>query len=356
MSSDRPAAAGVAGRAGEELDRVALGDRLGAVLRARPASAARAGARPAARASGTRTSGRRSRSRRAARSTPGPRRAGSARPRAASAGAATGVARRSARCRRGRRSARRRPSPRPRPKFSAARRSRSAKSRRSARALHRVDEVVGGGAAVERGARARAAEHVAAARLDARPRASKRAGSRASARTGRPSSERRSTRRPPTYPVAPVTSSIGRHILPDTARRRPPADARIRAAGKTRTERGTCREKAANCGQMKEAGVLRDRASRQGERVRHHARRMAKRKAKPATLRRLLLPPEHALRAEPQRALHDVPPRRARPRARAPARLRVPHRAHARAYAFPQPSDSALQPLAHRGAAGVRRR
>src|SRR5215211_8239152 len=47
-------------------------------------------------------------------------------------------------------------------------------------------------------------------------------------------------------------------------------------------------------------------------------------------LRGLLLPAEHALRAQPRQAVHDVPPRRARARARAPARVRLPDRAHHR--------------------------
>ena len=144
MSSERPAASGDRGRAGEVLDHVALVDRLGAV---RAPARQRQQAQPLdqphqdAERGGAR---RRSRSRRAARWSRARRRAGSPRPRAASARCERGGARR-ARCRRGRRSARpRRPRP-PSANVVAARRSRAAKpSPSSAAGLHRVHEVVGG--------------------------------------------------------------------------------------------------------------------------------------------------------------------------------------------------------------------
>src|ERR687886_1832192 len=52
-------------------------------------------------------------------------------------------------------------------------------------------------------------------------------------------------------------------------------------------------------------------------------------------LRRLLLPPEHALRSAPRRALCHLPPSRAEPRPRAAAGVRLPDRAHARGLRVP---------------------
>src|SRR3954449_2993611 len=45
-------------------------------------------------------------------------------------------------------------------------------------------------------------------------------------------------------------------------------------------------------------------------------------------VRGLLLQAEHAVRPEPRRALPDVPPGRTGPQAAAPARVRLPYRAH----------------------------
>ena len=106
---------------------------------------------------------------------------------------------------RGTRSARPRRAPPPR-RRSRPSGGRGRRSRRCARGLHRVDQVVGGGAAVERLLEPRAGQEVAADHVHVVAASS---GRRASARTGRPSSTRRRSRRPPTYPVAPVTSSMG---------------------------------------------------------------------------------------------------------------------------------------------------
>src|SRR3954454_8619742 len=52
-------------------------------------------------------------------------------------------------------------------------------------------------------------------------------------------------------------------------------------------------------------------------------------------VRRLLLQEEHAVRAEPRRAVPDLPPSRARARAGAAAVVRVPHPADARRLRLP---------------------
>src|ERR671914_2531184 len=110
-------------------------------------------------------------------------------------------------------------------------------------------------------------------------------GRRASARTGRPSCARRRRSLPPTYPVAPVTSSISHCILPFAP---PPKPARS----------GRDREYPANCSDTKRhrfAGSGLDPPAR----LRHDGRD-AEDEARP--LRGLLLPPEHALRAQPRQA------------------------------------------------------
>src|SRR4051812_23597380 len=62
-------------------------------------------------------------------------------------------------------------------------------------------------------------------------------------------------------------------------------------------------------------------------------------------VRRLLLQEEHAVRAEPGRAVPHLPARRARPRAGAPAVLRLPHRTHARRLRLSPGADALVAPL-----------
>ena len=132
--------------------------------------------------------------------------------------------------------------------------------------------------------------------------ASTRSGRRASARSGRPSAASRRSSRPPTYPVAPVISSMELQCCPKFAPLKNP----LRA--------GPSPERACKLRQTRDWNPGRGCCSMAAR---------AEDEARP--LRGLLLPPEPALRAEPRQALHDLPARRARARARAPARFRLPH-------------------------------
>src|SRR3954447_3735879 len=120
---------------------------------------------------------------------------------------------------------------------------------------------------------------------------------------------------PPTYPVAPVTSSTRVRLFTpqetsQTAARitqilQTPPKRKIRHLrdAKPRRPRGWCRIPGPR--QTKQEDPLGD-GPKQGE-----ARKM----------RGLLLPPEHALRAQTRRALHHFPSGRTQPRTREPAGL-----------------------------------
>ena len=138
-------------------------------------------------------------------------------------------------------------------------------------------------------------------------------------------------RRPPTYPVAPVTSSMGEsQYLPEI---RPPE--KCAACGASQSD-------PANSGKpwvAQNADLLLD-----GHRAEDEAR----------PLRGLLLQAEHAVRAQPRQAVHDVPAGRARPRPGAPARVRLPHRADDRGVRISSAARLAAELVSAHAAHGAR--
>ena len=236
-----------------------------------------------------------------------------------------------ARSRPGRRSARpRRPTAASANVVGRAPVARREAARRSAAAgLHRVHEVVGGVAARRAPVEPCAAQQVAAARPPLRA-AAPRARARAPAR-GRAAVRRQPPQEAGAHvPVAPVTSSIAATSF--RIRRGPPSA--TTRPWKTASS-GRSREHPGNCGREKSASIC---GTGTGERAAIAARMPTRAEDQARHLRGLLLPPEPALRTGAGEALHHVPAGRARTRARAPADLRLPHRARTAAYAFPQPN------------------